>query len=549
MSDTKWDIYMLGEPQLGVEKATLVRNLATIFKKDIPVIEKMLHKPRNLIKADVDQATANKYKQAIDKAGGLCELVERHHQPATEQLFPNDALSPTAPRTTIPTPAFSMVPLESATASAANNSAASAATVESPYLAPQSHSENPSHFCFKCGASLYMGMTHCPKCLTEQPHFSSKSKITAGFLAFFLGGFGVHRFYLGQWWGVFYLLFWGSLIPSIISLIEAFVFWLTPAERWQRKYGQVPAKGPGMVVALVVGAILFVMILGILAAVALPAYQDYTVRAKIQAATPLVNETRATVENVILEKNFFPSENIMAGLPENISNQFVKSIQLGEGAQVVVTYNAANAPTIIWTPEKAGTKIVWDCKGGSMRDKQRPPECRGGDGLSTSPAPATTPTVKSNNPSASTRIYSDDKKVSLVVPGTWKGARELNTEAILGVADAAAENYALVMKEAKTDFEPNLDAAGYLVRVVQNLQAGSSGFRELQRAKTVAIQNRPARQQEVALTIQNVKIIYLLTAVETETDFYLLYTWSLENRYERNKAILGKVSSSFAIYK
>lgn len=370
MSDIKWDIYLIGEPKPGIDRPTLVRNLAILFKKEVPAIEKMLRKSRSLIKANADQLTAKKYQDAIAKAGGQCELLEQG-----EQLLLDDALS------TVAAPAvLSVAPVETTPAF----TAASAETVvhSSPYETPQANVEASSHFCFKCAAPLHAGVAHCPQCYTQQPRFNSKNKVVAGFLAFFLGGLGVHRFYLGQWWGVFYLLFAITGIPGLIAFIEALVFWFTPRERWERKYGQVASGGAGMAVALVLGVIFFVVITGIIAAVALPAYQDYTARAKMTAAMPLINQTRAQVEKIILEKNFLPSENILAGLPENISGPQVQSIRLSEGAQIIVTFNTMvgvdKAPTIIWTPTKTGDQIEWDCLGGSMPDRARNPECRGG---------------------------------------------------------------------------------------------------------------------------------------------------------------------------
>lgn len=373
MSDIKWDIYLMGEPKSGVDRPTLIRNLATLFKKEVPAIEKMLRKSRSLIKANVDLATAKKYQTAIAKAGGQCELLEQG-----EQMFPGDALSPIAAR-----PVLSVAPIESTTAPATVVVPSIETVQPSPYEAPYAEIGDPSHFCFKCAAPLYPGMAHCPQCYAQQPRMSSKSKVTAGFLAFFLGGLGVHRFYLGQWWGVFYLLFAITGIPGVIALIEALVFWFTPRERWDRKYGQVAAGGAGMAVALVVGVIFFVAFIGIIAAVALPAYQDYVTRSKVNAAMPLISQTRDKIEKIILEKDFLPSENILAGLPENISNQQIKSIRLADGAQLVVTFNAVvagnSAPTIVWTPTRTGGQIEWDCLGGSMPDRLRNSECRGGE--------------------------------------------------------------------------------------------------------------------------------------------------------------------------
>lgn len=48
-----------------------------------------------------------------------------------------------------------------------------------------------------------------------------KNKTVAGLLALFLGGFGIHKFYLGKLNGILYLIFCWTFIPSIIALIEA----------------------------------------------------------------------------------------------------------------------------------------------------------------------------------------------------------------------------------------------------------------------------------------------------------------------------------------
>lgn len=386
MSDARLDVYLLGEPQPGVDRPTLVRNLAATFKKDVPVIEKMLRQSRSLLKADVDVATATKYQSAIKKAGGRCELVNHG-----EQLFPSEALSPVAARVPL-----SVAPIEptaltpavdsEAPASATSDNSYSNPHYNSPYAAPNTNNHTQDYFCYKCGRGIAPGLAQCPYCRAPQVQLHRKEKATAGVLAFFLGGLGVHRFYLGQWWGIFYLIFWGTLIPSIVSLIEAFVFWLTPNERWNQKYGQVPAASTGVKVAIAVAAVFaFVFFIGILAAVSLPAYQDYTTRSKVQAALPLINETRQTVTDVIKQKDFLPSENLLAGLPDDISNQFISSIELSEDAQIIVSFriphliqNGTN--TIIWTPTKEDDEVRWHCLGGTMRDRYRMPECRGGSG-------------------------------------------------------------------------------------------------------------------------------------------------------------------------
>lgn len=77
-----------------------------------------------------------------------------------------------------------------------------------------------------------------------------KSKVTAAILAFFLGGLGVHKFYLNQsGMGLLYLLFCWTGIPMFIALVEGIVYLITDDQTFQRKYGnqtqaQLPSAAP-----------------------------------------------------------------------------------------------------------------------------------------------------------------------------------------------------------------------------------------------------------------------------------------------------------------
>ncbi len=65
-----------------------------------------------------------------------------------------------------------------------------------------------------------------------------KNRIIAAVLALFLGGFGIHKFYLGRiGWGVVYLLFCWTFIPGIVAFIEFIIYLCTSDEDFARKYG------------------------------------------------------------------------------------------------------------------------------------------------------------------------------------------------------------------------------------------------------------------------------------------------------------------------
>lgn len=71
----------------------------------------------------------------------------------------------------------------------------------------------------------------------------AKTKTAATVFSLLLGGFGGHKFYLGQWgWGIVYLAFCWTYIPALVSLIETIRYVMIPEDEFQRKYAM--SNGP-----------------------------------------------------------------------------------------------------------------------------------------------------------------------------------------------------------------------------------------------------------------------------------------------------------------
>lgn len=69
------------------------------------------------------------------------------------------------------------------------------------------------------------------------PAWPIKNKTVAGLLGIFLGGLGIHKFYLGKiGQGIVYILFCWTFIPAVIGFIEGIVYLCSNDENFQLKH-------------------------------------------------------------------------------------------------------------------------------------------------------------------------------------------------------------------------------------------------------------------------------------------------------------------------
>lgn len=124
-----------------------------------------------------------------------------------------------------------------------------------------------------------------------------------------------------------------------------------------------------------------VMIIGILAAIAIPAYQDYTLRAQVSSSILHADPARRWVEDFWLEHKRFPDSadigqfDFDALRGQNIS----RIVMLPDTGAIVITLggNAKfKGKRILLKPVIAQDGLRWDCKG-ELDDKYMPLTCRG----------------------------------------------------------------------------------------------------------------------------------------------------------------------------
>jgi type IV pilus assembly protein PilA len=114
-----------------------------------------------------------------------------------------------------------------------------------------------------------------------------------------------------------------------------------------------------------------VAIIGILAAIAIPAYQNYVIRAQVSEGASLIGGLETAVAENYANTGVFASTNTAVGITQTISGQYVQSAALSGAGVIKVTYGntapqAANSAIagqyVLWTAiQSPNGDISWDC--------------------------------------------------------------------------------------------------------------------------------------------------------------------------------------------
>jgi type IV pilus assembly protein PilA len=128
-----------------------------------------------------------------------------------------------------------------------------------------------------------------------------------------------------------------------------------------------------------------VAIIGILAAIAIPAYQDYTIRAQVSEGLNLSGGAKAAVTEFYQDRGSLPTNNLTAGLAAagEIKGKYVSTVTVVNGLITVVyggdahTIIAGNAIQMSPVTVNAGS-VGWVCETGAgpIENKHLPAACR-----------------------------------------------------------------------------------------------------------------------------------------------------------------------------
>jgi Tfp pilus assembly major pilin PilA len=193
---------------------------------------------------------------------------------------------------------------------------------------------------------------------------------------------------------------------SVMNWVSVLVAWFLPpmmanglyyrrvkawANEARSKYPDTAAQiaylsgrgGTSAGVAVAVGAFVVVALMGIIAAIALPAYQDYVTRSKVAEAIVTIEPLKVAVAESWSVNNKIPSELDLQAIRSAPGAAYIRDIHFNsENGTITVTFgaldNRLNGKSIEWVPSTSSTQpISWNCRTVDAVPRQLLPEiCR-----------------------------------------------------------------------------------------------------------------------------------------------------------------------------
>ena len=126
-----------------------------------------------------------------------------------------------------------------------------------------------------------------------------------------------------------------------------------------------------------------VAIIGILAAIAIPAYSTYTIRTQVSEGIGLMASAKVSASEYYQENGAYPANNAIAGLgpPTTIAGDYVTQVAIVSGAILITYGNDANqniaGGILTFSPSTSAGSVSWVCNSGAtIADRYLPATCR-----------------------------------------------------------------------------------------------------------------------------------------------------------------------------
>ncbi|WP_028916436.1 pilin [Pseudoxanthomonas sp. J35] len=126
-----------------------------------------------------------------------------------------------------------------------------------------------------------------------------------------------------------------------------------------------------------------VAIIAILAAIALPAYQDYLIRSQVSEGASLAAGAKTALAEYKANTGSWPADNGAAGLAASteITGKYVTGVDVSTAGQIAVTFgndanSAISGQTLVFSAISNVGSIEWSCTPSTVNGKYLPSNCR-----------------------------------------------------------------------------------------------------------------------------------------------------------------------------
>ena len=121
-----------------------------------------------------------------------------------------------------------------------------------------------------------------------------------------------------------------------------------------------------------------VAIAGILLTLAIPAYQNYLIRARVSEALTFAETAKTSVsETMLANGGEAPTSNTQAGYSFVEATDNVKNVQVGDAGNITITTTErAGDGTFFMKPTWNNGQVTWSCHKGTLKTEYLPESCR-----------------------------------------------------------------------------------------------------------------------------------------------------------------------------
>ncbi|WP_296699716.1 pilin [Thiocapsa sp. UBA6158] len=181
-----------------------------------------------------------------------------------------------------------------------------------------------------------------------------------------------------------------------------------------RMSSKMPIRGFTLIEIMII-----VAVIGILAAIALPAYQDYKVRSKVSEGIVFASAAKVDVISAFSHGGLPRSDAEAA----NVDSQYVESVTIKEGGNIRVTFNATipqlSGKSVVLAATERGGAIDWCCYSENIEARYMPASCRDSEkcrGADPVPEPEPEPPPPLPPPSPEPQEPTEEEKVKNCPP-------------------------------------------------------------------------------------------------------------------------------------